>query len=95
MIRSFKDAKTEEVFNGRCPKGFPTGILKAARRRLGMLDAVQRLEDLSAAPGNKLHMLKGKRQGQYAIWVNDQYRVCFEWSDAGASNVEIVDYHDE
>jgi proteic killer suppression protein len=93
MIRSFKDAKTEEVFAGRCPKGFPAGIVKVARRRLGMLDAAHRLDDLRAAPGNKLHPLTGDRAGQYAIRVNDKYRVCFEWSDDGASNVEITDYH--
>jgi proteic killer suppression protein len=95
MIRGFKDAKTEEVFQGRCPKGFPASLLKVARRKLGMLDAAFALEDLRSPPNNKLHALKGGRTGQYAIWVNDQYRVCFEWSDAGANNVEIVDYHDE
>jgi proteic killer suppression protein len=93
MIRSFRDARTREVFAGRCPKGFPASILKVARRKLRVLDAAHRLDDLRAAPGNKLHPLKGDREGQYAIWVNDQYRVCFEWSDDGASNVEITDYH--
>jgi proteic killer suppression protein len=95
MIRGFKDAKTEEVFHGRCPKGFPASLLKVARRKLAMLHAAFGLEDLTAVPGNKLHALKGDRKGQYAIWVNNQFRICFEWSDAGASNVEIADYHDE
>jgi proteic killer suppression protein len=95
MIRSFRDAKTREVFDGRCPKGFPASILKVARRKLGMLDAAQRLNDLAAAPGNKLHPLERKRKGQYGIRVNRKYRVCFEWSDDGATNVEITDYHDD
>jgi proteic killer suppression protein len=93
MIRGFKDAKTEEVFHGRCPKGFPASLLKAARRKLAMLHAALALEDLRGPPNNKLHPLKGDREGQCAIWVNDKYRVCFEWSDDGATNVEITDYH--
>jgi proteic killer suppression protein len=93
MIRSFRDAKTREVFEGRCPKGFPANILRVARRKLGMVDAATKLEDLRAPPNNNLHRLKDDREGQHAIWVNDQYRVCFEWSDNGATNVEITDYH--
>jgi proteic killer suppression protein len=93
MIRSFRDANTEEVFKGKCPRGFPAHILRVARRKLGMIAAATKLDDLRAPPNNKLHPLKDDREGQYAIWVNDKYRVCFEWSDDGATNVEITDYH--
>jgi toxin HigB-1 len=93
MIRSFRDAATEAVFNGKCPKGFPADILKVARRKLRMLDAAAQLKDMAIPPGNKLHELKEDRAGQYAIWINDQYRLCFTWSDNGPTDVEIVDYH--
>jgi proteic killer suppression protein len=93
MIRSFRDANTKEVFEGRCPRGFPADILRVARRKLAMIAAAIRLDDLRAPPNNKLHPLKGDREGQHAIWINGKYRVCFEWSDDGATNVEITDYH--
>jgi toxin HigB-1 len=93
MIRSFKDANTQEVFNGRCPKGFPANILNVARRKLRMIDAAVKLEDLKVPPNNKLHRLEKDREGQYAIWINDKYRACFKWSDDGPTDVEIVDYH--
>jgi toxin HigB-1 len=93
MIRSFKDAKTEAVFNGECPKGFPANILNVARRKLAMVDAAMVLDDLKAVPGNKLHPLERDREGQHAIWINDKYRVCFTWSDEGPTDVEITDYH--
>ncbi len=64
-----------------------------ARRKLKMLNDADRLDDLSALPGNRLEALRGDRQGQYSIRINDQYRVCFEWCDGHAHQVEIVDYH--
>jgi proteic killer suppression protein len=93
MIRSFKDSNTQAVFNGDCPKGFPADIVRVARRKLRMVDAATKLSDLKIPPNNRLHPLQGDREGQHAIWINDKYRVCFVWSDDGATNVEITDYH--
>lgn len=82
-----------EVFEGRVPKGFPADLAKATRRRLGYLHAAARLEDLRSPPGNRLHPLSGDRGGQYSISVNDQFRICFVWTDEGPAEVEFVDYH--
>ncbi len=68
-------------------------MAKAARRKLRQLEIAGRLDDLRAPPGNHLEALKGRRSGQHSIRINDQWRVCFRWSDAGAENVEIIDYH--
>jgi proteic killer suppression protein len=92
-ILSFKDKTTELVFSGKCPKGFPTDAFKVARRKLEAVNAAAKLEDLASPPGNKLHRLAKDRQGEHAIWINDQYWVCFAWTPAGPENVEIVDYH--
>jgi proteic killer suppression protein len=94
MIRSFKDRTTEAVFHGMRPKGFPADIFTIARRKLAMLNAAPSLDSLRVPPGNRLHALSGDRAGQHAIRVNDQYRVCFRWSDPGPTEVEVVDYHD-
>jgi toxin HigB-1 len=95
VIKSFKDALTEAVSQGENPGGkFPANLLKVARRKLAMVNAAEALNDLKAPPGNKLHELKNDRAGQHAIWVNDQYRVCFTWTRNGPENVEITDYHD-
>jgi proteic killer suppression protein len=93
MIRSFRDNVTEMVFSGVCPKGFPANILRVTRRKLLMVDAARELKDLKVPPNNKLHPLQKDREGQHAIWINDQYRVCFEWHEGDAYNVEIIDYH--
>ncbi len=93
MIRSFRDKITEAVSNGECPKGFPADLQKVARRKLRMIDAAAKLNDLKVPPGNKLHPLDKDRKGQHAIWVNNRCRVCFEWSDDEPTNVEITDYH--
>lgn len=93
MIRSFRDDATEALFNGRLPKGFPTEALKVARRKLAMIHAAARLEDLRVPPGNRLEALAGDRAGQYSIRVNNRWRICFVWSDTGAESVEFVDYH--
>lgn len=84
---------TELVFSGKCPKGFPPDVFKIARRKLEAVNAAAKLEDIASPAGNKLHPLTSDRKGQHAIWINDQYRVCFNWSSAGPENVEIVDYH--
>ena len=92
-IRSYRDKVTEEISQGECPKGFPSDIVKVARRKLAMIDAAKELTDLRSPPGNRLHALAHGRAGQHAIWVNDRVRVCFEWKDGNAENVEITDYH--
>jgi proteic killer suppression protein len=83
----------EAVALGRVPKGFPPDLVAVARRKLGWLDAAAALRDLASPPGNRLESLSGDRQGQHSIRINDQWRICFRWSDGGADDVEIVDYH--
>lgn len=92
MIRSFKCKDTEALFDDRFVRRFQ-GVERAARRKLEILEAVERLEDLRVPPGNRLEVLRGERKGQHSIRVNDQYRICFVWSEEGAEDVEIVDYH--
>ena len=94
MIRSYQNDLTRQVAEGKLPKGFPGDLVRVVRRKLTMLDNAAVLEDLSASPGNRLHALKGDRTGQHAISVNDQFRLCFRWTDAGPEDVEFVDYHD-
>ena len=93
MIRSFRDKATEAVFRGECPKGFPADLVKVARRKLAMIHAARVLKDLRAPPNNNLHPLERDRRGQHAISINDQFRVCFQWREGDAYNVEIADYH--
>ena len=93
MIRSFADRDTERLFNDKFVRAF-SGIERAARRKLLVLDAVGRLDDLRVPPGNRLEALQGGRKGQHSVRINDQWRICFEWQDGGPSNVEIVDYQD-
>ncbi len=92
MIKSFKCANTEALARGQNVKPF-VNIARVARRKLRQLEIAGRLEDLKVPPGNRLEALTGDRSGQYSIRINDQWRVCFRWTDAGAENVEIVDYH--
>jgi proteic killer suppression protein len=92
MIISFKCSDTEALANGRRVRRF-AGIESVARRKLRQLQIAGRLQDLRVPPGNRLEALKGDRAGQHSIRVNDQLRVCFRWSPAGARDVEIVDYH--
>ena len=97
MILTFKDRGTEDVFNGVQSKAArrvcPSTLWRRARATLFLLDDATSLEDLRAPPGNRLEALKGDRQGQHSIRINEQYRVCFEWTEAGPGEVEIVDYH--
>ncbi len=92
-IKSFKGKFAEAAFDGRAIKGWSQDFLKVARRKLGVVHAAAKLEDLKSPPGNALEALKGGRKGQHSIRVNDQWRVCFVWKDDGAYEVEIVDYH--
>ncbi len=97
MIRSFAARATEDIFNGKnsqpARRALPQKLVRVALRKLEQLDSVERLEDLRIPPGNRLEALRGKRTGQHSIRINEQYRVCFEWSDSGPEAVEIVDYH--
>lgn len=93
MIKSFRDRATEAVFNGESPKGFAAPV-KIARRKLEMLNAATNLNDLRVPPNNRLESLKGDRKGEHSIRINDQYRVCFVWTEMGPENVEVTDYHD-
>ena len=93
MIVSFMDRATERFFrNGVCPAQWRSFEAVAARK-LDMVDAAVRLDDLRSPPGNRLEALKRDRAGQYSIRINDQWRVCFVWREDGAHQVEIVDYH--
>ena len=92
MIRSFKCGDTEALSKGARVKRF-VNIAAIARRKLRQLEIAGRLEDLRIPPGNRLEALKGDRAGQYSMRINDQWRVCFRWTKAGAEDVEIVDYH--
>jgi proteic killer suppression protein len=93
VIRSFRDKSTEAVFNGESPKGVPADLVKVARRKLRYLNAAGDLGDLRSPSGNRLEALTGDRKGQYSIRINDQFRVCFVWTQEGPARVEIVDYH--
>jgi proteic killer suppression protein len=92
MIKSFKCAATAALSRGERVRRFAQ-ILTVARRKLRQLQIAGCLDDLRVPPGNRLEMLKGARTGQHSIRINDQWRVCFRWTPAGAENVEIVDYH--
>ena len=91
-IRSFKCADTRDLFAGRPIKRFAK-IEAVAMRKLAMLNRAGKLDDLRVPPGNRLEPLKGNRAGQFSIRINDQYRVCFVWTEQGPKDVEIVDYH--
>jgi len=93
MIGSFKNKMTENVASGKVSKGFPVKLLRSAQRKLVMIDSAAELDDLRSPPGNRLELLRGNRQGQYSIRINDQWRICFEWQNGNAWHVEIVDYH--
>ena len=93
MIESFASEETKKIFLGKISPKLPKDIQRTARRKLIYLDDAEDLQDLLAPPGNRLEKLKGNRSGQYSIRINDQCRICFEWIENKARNVEIVDYH--
>jgi proteic killer suppression protein len=91
LISSYADKDTEKLAAGIRVKKFEA-IERTAWKKLLILRAAARLEDLMVPPGNRMEALSGDRKGQYSIRINDQYRICFEWKDGNAHNVEIVDY---
>jgi proteic killer suppression protein len=93
VIESFANDETRKIFLGNVSTKLPKDIQRTARRKLLYLNDAEDLQDLIAPPGNHLEKLKGKRSGQICIRINDQWRICFDWIDNKARNVEIVDYH--
>lgn len=91
MIQSFADRDTERLFNRERVGRFPTSIRRVALRKLLLIDAATTLDDLRVPPSNRLERLRGNRDGQHSIRVNDQWRVCFRWTSGNAFEVEIVD----
>jgi proteic killer suppression protein len=92
MIQSFASTATQALFEGKRVARFAQ-IEMIATRKLTMLSEAKTLQDLASPPGNRLHVLFGDRKGQYAIRINDQWRICFVWTEKGPAQVEIVDYH--
>ena len=93
MIKTFADKRTQSLFEEGSAKGVPSTLAARAVRKLDMIDAAARIGDLRVPPGNKLHLLEGDRKGQYAIAVNDQWRICFHFRGEDAFDVEFCDYH--
>ena len=93
MILSFADSATQKIWQRQRVKKFSPELQRAAYRKLLILDAADHILDLNIPPGNRLQILTGKRKGQHSIRINDQWRICFEWTAVGPEFVEIVDYH--
>ncbi len=97
MIRSFSNTGTEDIFNGKrtktARKTCPQRLWRIVVRKLDQLDSVISLDELRIPPGNRLEALKTDRKGQHSIRINEQYRICFVWTDLGPVEVEIADYH--
>jgi len=97
MAITFRNQGTEDVFNGVSSKAArkvcPPSVVERAREKLFLVDDAETLEDLRIPPGNRLEALRGDRSGEYSIRINRQYRICFRWSEQGARDVEITDYH--
>jgi proteic killer suppression protein len=93
MIKSFKNAETEKLWNGITSRRLPQDIQQIARRKLRMLNNAETINDLRIPPANHLEALRGNRPGQYSIRINNQWRLCFIWQNGDAYEVEMVDYH--
>jgi toxin HigB-1 len=93
VIVGFKDAATEKLFRTGTNRRFSAALRKTAGRKLAWLHSARDLNDLRVPPGNHLEALSGQRKGQHSVRINNQYRLCFEWRDGNAHEVEIVDYH--
>lgn len=93
MIKSFRDTETQKIFERQYVQKFSKEIQESANRKMIMIDSTKILDTLKSPPGNRLEKLSGNRDGQYSIRINGKYRICFEWLDGDAYQVEIVDYH--
>jgi proteic killer suppression protein len=93
MIKSFHSKETEKIWRGEISTKLPTDIQRKARMKLRIINNSISIIDLRIPPSNNLESLKGDRKGQYSIRINDRWRICFEWKEGNAYNVEIVDYH--
>lgn len=93
MIVGFRDAETEKIWGGLRSRKLPPAIQPSALRKLRLIAAARRIDDLRVPPGNRLEPLRGDRAGQWSIRINNQWRICFHWTEGGADDVEIVDYH--
>jgi toxin HigB-1 len=93
VIRSFANRDTERLFRREPVRRFSADLRRIMLRKLVVVDAADSLQDLRSPPGNRLEKLRGDREGQHSIRINDQWRICFIWTDGGAHHVEIVDYH--
>jgi proteic killer suppression protein len=93
VIVSFKDSETEKIYSLVRSRRLPSDIQQIALRKLRMINNARTINDLRVPPANRLEKLKGNRAGQYSVRINDQWRICFDWQDDNAYNVEIVDYH--
>jgi toxin HigB-1 len=93
MIKSFRDKETEQIFTRHFSRRFPAELHRVAWKKLALLDAAERLEDLRIPPGNRLEKLSGDLEGLYSIRMNDRWRICFRWSEGNARKVGITDYH--
>ena len=93
MIQSFANTETEKLYRGLVSRRLPQNLQSVMHRKLVMLNAAAQLEDLRVPPGNRLEALKGDRKGRHSIRVNQQWRVCFRWTESGPADVGIVDYH--
>jgi proteic killer suppression protein len=93
VIQSFADSDTERVWRRQRVRRFGSDLQRMANRKLLIIDAAEKLNDLRVPPGNRLERLRGNRAAKYSIRINDQWRICFRWTAAGAADVEITDYH--
>lgn len=93
MIQSFADEQTRRVWAREHVRRLGTDLQRAAQKKLRLLNAADAINDLRIPPGNRLEKLSGDREGQHSIRINEQYRICFVWTQAGPADVQIVDYH--
>jgi toxin HigB-1 len=93
VIKSFKDKETETIFRGRYSKKYPTEIQRRALNKLRVLNAITDINELLSPPSNRLEALLGDRKGQFSIRINQKWRICFNWNEGNAEQVEITDYH--
>lgn len=93
MIQSFGDKRTRAIYDGETPRGFPPDLIRNAVTRLDQLNYVEQVESLRIPPSNRLEKLRGKGKAFWSIRINDQWRIIFKWTDAGPTDVQIIDYH--